>query len=455
MKEGGVRLFQRWIMSPSSSSQQQQQEDVYDYEALGTSSKPPRATRGALPPPPHHHYVATSFWTHLKALLFLTVLLWFCVTPFYTQFLGWRTGPSWMMRWSMFSGSGYKTCHVELDWYKTDGQIEPVPFDFTQKEHPEQLFSAWKLVQKKCRELRLEFITNHGHDPTAEELDVRGVIRCGQVLPYGWAPLTENGEDNVCSTDFTHKIQGKSLNTKSGVYPDIGKRDDVTPLMYIMFYVLLGLVGYMISRFSLWKTFARPPLPCSSSSASAIDWLLYPFLLMRWAWSCFTYWIDHYEGSTRGVALLRIGLVLNLWSRFALDLLSARTGQSLLRLGWKAAFGFSFYPATAMLLVGLFTPFASTWTAITMLLIRYGVGAAHEPYTHHHTTFLTNLVALLPLLPCGNSYSLDNWLRVKGFLPPVRYFLALLVLCLLSSSVLTVNFDHVKKGGSKWSNRER
>lgn len=111
------------------------------------------------------------------------------------------------------------------------------------------------------------------------------------------------------------------------------------------------------------------------------------------------------EGSTRSAALIRIGLALLLWTRFAADLApwaAPTPGRILL--------GASFYLASTLMLVGAWSRWTTAWTGATLLVMVYGVGPrGMEPWIHHHTTLLAHATTLLAFTACGRSLSLDRW----------------------------------------------
>ena len=120
------------------------------------------------------------------------------------------------------------------------------------------------------------------------------------------------------------------------------------------------------------------------------------------------------HGSTQVVALLRMGLVCLIWSRYALELTPF---QYPYRGGTAAGLYISlpFFVSTSLLFIGLFTRFASVAVALCSLYIYYYMGYELdvEPYTHHHTYVLTILSVLFVFLPAGRSLSLDRWLAVR------------------------------------------
>jgi hypothetical protein len=75
----------------------------------------------------------------------------------------------------------------------------------------------------------------------------------------------------------------------------------------------------------------------------------------------------------------------------------------------------SFFVATTMMFLGLFTRFAVIWSAIIALIMFYYFGMLldREPWTHHHTYLLAVATALCALTPCGRSYSVDRWLALR------------------------------------------
>lgn len=119
--------------------------------------------------------------------------------------------------------------------------------------------------------------------------------------------------------------------------------------------------------------------------------------------------IDH-EGSTRAIALIRVGLVFTMWTRFG-ELV--RPFDSLLpeRLVLSAAF----FLITTLLLVGRWTRVVAPLNALLLLAIYYGFGhglfgfGAHEPWTHHHIYAMVMQGVLLAMTPCGRSLSWDRW----------------------------------------------
>jgi uncharacterized membrane protein YidH (DUF202 family) len=123
-----------------------------------------------------------------------------------------------------------------------------------------------------------------------------------------------------------------------------------------------------------------------------------------WAWCVAS------EGSTRSSGLLRIGLAICVWTRWAEELLlyfdlSAR----------GLALAVSFYVSSTLMLIGWRSRASSLATgAVTLAMYHwFGLELGREPWTHHHTYLLASATFLCGLTPCGRSYSLDRWLAVR------------------------------------------
>lgn len=128
------------------------------------------------------------------------------------------------------------------------------------------------------------------------------------------------------------------------------------------------------------------------------------------------------EASTRSAALLRIGLALLLWARFALDVAPWSNFEPA-----RLALSASFFASTTLMLVGAWSRVATAWAGATALVMVYGFGPrTMEPWTHHHTTLLAHATALLALTECGRSLSVDRWWGLRralgrgGPCPPER-----------------------------------
>jgi hypothetical protein len=131
-------------------------------------------------------------------------------------------------------------------------------------------------------------------------------------------------------------------------------------------------------------------------------------------------WCVETEASSRSSALLRCGLVVVLWARWAPDLALWQFPSPA-----EAWLGASFYVSTALMFVGLWTRLATLWAGMTTLALYYvfGVALGHEPWTHHHTYLLAWATFFTSLTPCGRSYSVDRWRALRraeraGLAPP-------------------------------------
>ena len=120
-----------------------------------------------------------------------------------------------------------------------------------------------------------------------------------------------------------------------------------------------------------------------------------------------------YCDSTRSVGLIRIGLVLIIWSEWAGELILCRD----IRLG-AILLNSAFFLLTGLMCVGLWTRVSSMGTAI-IISIMFNI---HQSFKHHHTFLLVMCTFFIALTPCGRSYSLDRWLALrralKSGLPP-------------------------------------
>ncbi len=121
-----------------------------------------------------------------------------------------------------------------------------------------------------------------------------------------------------------------------------------------------------------------------------------------------------YRDSTRSVGLIRIGLVLLIWSRWAGELILCRD----IRLS-AILLNSAFFLLTGLMCVGLWTRASSMGTAIIISVMF----VMRESWHHHHTFLLIISTLFIALTPCGRSYSLDRWLalrraRKSGLSPP-------------------------------------
>ncbi|MGH7801724.1 MAG: HTTM domain-containing protein [Thermodesulfobacteriota bacterium] len=126
-----------------------------------------------------------------------------------------------------------------------------------------------------------------------------------------------------------------------------------------------------------------------------------------------------WEGSTRPIALIRIGIVFLLWARFASELLPFSKPTLFLVIT-----GLSFFLSTLLMLLGFWTQFATAWTGANLVWLYLVAGPiliVGTGFKHHHTYLLVAITCLLALTPCGRSYSLDRvlalWKAKKQNLP--------------------------------------
>ncbi|WP_292122409.1 HTTM domain-containing protein [Mesorhizobium sp.] len=147
------------------------------------------------------------------------------------------------------------------------------------------------------------------------------------------------------------------------------------------------------------------------------DWRPAPAMAAR-----FAAWAAGTEGSSRSSALIRIGLAMLFWSRWAGELLLYRD-QSPAGLFLAA----NFFLATTQLFIGYHSRLAAVWTGSVGLAMYYyfGFELGREPWTHHHAYLLAVAALLIALTPCDRSYSLDRYLAVvraerAGVPPPVE-----------------------------------
>ena len=120
--------------------------------------------------------------------------------------------------------------------------------------------------------------------------------------------------------------------------------------------------------------------------------------------------------SSRSMALIRIGLVLLIWSIWARDftLLTAFNRPISLILG------LFFFPSSIALLFGFHARIFKWVFAGTMLLTYYFLGhlIGEEPYTHHHRYILAWSTFLLAFSTSENSLSYDRYHSAAPELSP-------------------------------------
>jgi hypothetical protein len=117
------------------------------------------------------------------------------------------------------------------------------------------------------------------------------------------------------------------------------------------------------------------------------------------------------EDSSRSAAILRIGLVLIVWAKYAGKMrlfISADPDRMFL--------GLLFFLLTPVLLIGLCSRVAAFLNGILLFVMYYYLGEVQgytDDFIHHHTYLLSMSVLLLGFTPCGKSYSLDRVLAVR------------------------------------------
>lgn len=136
----------------------------------------------------------------------------------------------------------------------------------------------------------------------------------------------------------------------------------------------------------------------------------------------FADWAVNSYGSSRSSALIRIGIAMLFWSRWAGELL-LYMDQSAIGL----LLSVNFFVATTLLFIGYHSRVAAIWSgAVGLVMYQYfGHELGREPWTHHHTYLLGIAALLIALTPCGRSYSLDRYLAVgraerDGHPPPAE-----------------------------------
>jgi hypothetical protein len=121
-------------------------------------------------------------------------------------------------------------------------------------------------------------------------------------------------------------------------------------------------------------------------------------------------WSFNSIGSTRPAAIVRIGLVILIWTRWANGLILIRSFSKLYPI-----FSISFFVFSTLMLLGIATRINTLWTAFILLTMYYYFGfyLGIESWTHHHTYLLAFAILLSSLTPSGKSYSVDRWLEIK------------------------------------------
>ena len=137
------------------------------------------------------------------------------------------------------------------------------------------------------------------------------------------------------------------------------------------------------------------------------------------AWTRLRHAVDTRQGSTRPAALLRVGLALVVWTRFAPELALFQHGAA---WDWTLCAA-AVYLSSSLLLVGWRAERMAAVTALSLggTVLWLGVLNKHREFVHHHISLLLIAVALLSLTGCGRSLSVDRWRALRaGHAPPER-----------------------------------
>lgn len=122
-------------------------------------------------------------------------------------------------------------------------------------------------------------------------------------------------------------------------------------------------------------------------------------------------WGADLHGSTRPVALIRIGVAMLILVRYADELALFRTVTP-----WGVLGGAWFFATVLMMLVGYRTHLALALASIGLLFMYFVVGPLPgiSGWNHHHSYLLMASTLLLNFTPCGASYSVDRYLAVRA-----------------------------------------
>jgi hypothetical protein len=139
------------------------------------------------------------------------------------------------------------------------------------------------------------------------------------------------------------------------------------------------------------------------------------------AWRGWLAWLaDPWVGSTRALALVRIGLPPLVWTKFGGDWLLFKHAD-----GLGVATSVLLFAGTVALFFGAFSRAAAAVaaTGLGIVYFHYGIAAGNGAVAHHHVYLLWVTLAVMALTPCGGSYSVDRWLAVRraeraGAAPP-------------------------------------
>lgn len=137
----------------------------------------------------------------------------------------------------------------------------------------------------------------------------------------------------------------------------------------------------------------------------------------------FIAWGPESSGSTRAIALVRIGLVLIIWARFATGMTLHVNVQD-----WKLLLSAYFFVFTAFMLFGLYTRGSVLMVALCLAIFYFifGYGGIRPEFFAHHIYLLMAVTFLLAFTPCDRSYSVDRYRAVRrakrqGLPPPPEH----------------------------------
>lgn len=127
-------------------------------------------------------------------------------------------------------------------------------------------------------------------------------------------------------------------------------------------------------------------------------------------WTRAVDWAVRSEASTRSAALIRMGLVLVLWSRWAAPMRWFKADSVA-----DVVVSIVFYLASTAMFFGVCTRISSWLTAgVGAYLFFYlGLFAGERYWVHHHTMLLVYSLILCACTPSGRSFSFDRWWAIR------------------------------------------
>lgn len=127
-------------------------------------------------------------------------------------------------------------------------------------------------------------------------------------------------------------------------------------------------------------------------------------------WQRFIAWGLLGEGSTRPAAIMRMGIMAVVWTKWAEDFVLFHQRSVVGHLINASAFA-----STIAFFVGAFTRFSGAWASLS-LITAYGYFGLHlgmrQAFVHHHTRLLLITTVLVALMPSGRSLSFDRYRAV-------------------------------------------